>query len=191
MKKINRKQMVATAILVFGIAAAGLGAAYAADNGNGNPMSGVVSAIAKKFNLNEADVQAVFDEQRSKMEVQREQNRQQNQARHQTEFESRLAGLVSAGKLTQAQADAIKAKHSELQSWRDEQMAALKNKTGQERKTAVETLRQEQKEKIDALKRWAAGQGISEEYLPLCGMGGEGRGMGHGRGAGFGGLKSE
>ncbi len=59
-------------------------------------MSSLVSAIAKKFNLKTADVQAVFDEQHKSMDATRT-----------TEVKSKLTQLVSDGKLTQSQANAI------------------------------------------------------------------------------------
>lgn len=179
MKKISRKQMVATAILIFGIAAAGLGASAAETNGNGNPINGLVKAIAQKFNLNEAEVQAVFDQQRT-----------QGEANRQTKFEAKLNGLVAAGKLTQAQADLIKTKRTELEtqmqaqreSWRAE-TESLKDKTQSERKAAMEAQKTKMEAVRAALEQWAKDNNIPEEYLPMCGAGGL---AGHGRGGRFG-----
>ena len=52
MKNIKRKYIIATAILIFSVAAMGVGAVYAADAAAGktDPMSGLVNAIAQKFN---------------------------------------------------------------------------------------------------------------------------------------------
>jgi len=183
--------MVATAVLIFTVACAGVGAAYAAESGGkSNPMGDLVAAISQKFNLPQAEVQKVFDEQRTRMQTLHEKNRQQNQAERRQEFESRLSALVSSGKLTQVQADAIKARESELRTWREAQMAALENKTGQDRKTAMEALREAQKTKMEELKQWAKSNGIDQNYLPLCGMVTEGRGIGR-RGGGFGGPEAK
>jgi len=187
--------MVAIAIMVFGVACAGLSAAYAAtDSGKSDPMSGLVSAIAQKFNLSEADVQTVFDEQRTKMEAEQEANRAQMEAEHQAKFETKLSELVTAGKLTQAQANAIKAKKAELQAkmesakqTRRTQMQNMKNMTQEQRKAAMEARKTEMETQRTALQQWAKDNGISEEYMYLVNMGG-GLGMGgHGRGGGFGG----
>ena len=184
--KLSRKNIVVAAIMIFCAATvAGVGAVYADEIvGKGNPMSGLVSAIAQKFNLNEADVQAVFDQQREQMQAQREQNRGQMETKRQERFEARLGELVSSGKLTQSQANAIKDKKAELEAQMEATKPDFKNMTQEERKTAMK----EQKTKMEvervALKQWASNNGIAEEYLPMTGMGF--MAAGHGRGGGFG-----
>jgi hypothetical protein len=189
MKKISRKQMVAAAIMIFCAACAGFGAVYADETtGKNNPMSGLVSAIASKFNLNQADVQAVFDEQKSKMKADRQVKMAEMETKRRAEFVTRLSGLVTAGKLTQAQADAIKAKRTELQAQREADkpgMESMKNMTEAERQTAMEARKTKMEAERTALKQWAADNGISEEYIMMAGE--MGMGGGHGRGGGFGG----
>jgi hypothetical protein len=65
-------------------------------------------------------------------------------------------------------------------------MENMKNMTKEQRQAAMETKKAEMEAQRTALKQWAADNGISEEYLPMCGLGG-GLGMGRGRGGEFGG----
>jgi hypothetical protein len=185
MKKLQRKQIVAVAIMIFCAACAGAGAVYA----NDSAMRGkdIAAAIAQKFNLDEAQVQAVFDRQRDKMQA----NREEMETKRQEQFESRLDKLVSEGKLTEAQAAAIKAKKAELETAREanknESGTEFKNMTEEERKAAMEERKTKMEAQREALKQWAQDNGISEEYLPMVGMGFAGGG--HGRGGGFGGSE--
>ncbi len=145
--------MVATAIAI-GIAGVGVGGVYAATSASNtsNPMSTLVHAIAQKFNLNESDVQQVFDDQHGQMEAQ-----------HTAMFADHLAQAVTEGKLTQAQADLITAKKAELEAKRD----SLKDATPTERQAAL-------KDGITSLRQWAKDNNIPLNYLMQ--MGGMGRG---------------
>ena len=116
-------------------------------------MNGLISAIAAKFNLNTNDVQQVFDEQRTKMEVLRQQN-----------FADRLVSDVAGGKLIQAQADAITTKQAKMQTLRTE----MQGKTAEEKRTAL-------KAQMDDLKQWAKDNNIPQEYLMMGGRGFSGR----------------
>jgi hypothetical protein len=68
----------------------------AQDSAGGNSL---VAAIASKFNLNQADVQAVFDEERSKHE-----------AEMKAQMEAKVTQAVTDGKITEAQKKAIQEK---------------------------------------------------------------------------------
>jgi len=150
-----------------------------------NPMSGLVAVIAQKFNLNVSDVQAVFDEQKTKMGAERETNKADMQAEMQQKFADELKQAVTDGKLTQAQADLILAKKAELDAQKPSINVAPKDrtqtsKTKEEMESEMKTRQAEMKAKQDALKQWATDNGIPEEYLRLLGgecMGGHG---GHG-----------
>lgn len=168
MKRINKA--LAIAGVTASVAAAGLigmGAASAATTSSTttNPMSSLVTAIAKKFNLKTSDVQAVFDEQHATTEASREAALKTTQAQ-----------LVTDGKLTQAQSDAITAKRAELQKQRDADRASdtSSTKTDAERKTEMETRK-------TALNTWLKEQGIDTQYAYLVMGGGRGHGPG-GRG---------
>lgn len=146
--------MVVVAAVSLCIVGATIGAASAAtDAVKTDPMSGLVAAVASKFNLNTTDVQAVFDEQKAKMNVERATGRQQR-------FADRLTKAVADGKLTQAQADLITAKKSELEAAR----ASLETKTPAERRAAMEA-------QATALKQWAADNNIPDGYLSCQGPG--------------------
>lgn len=157
MKKSLVTAGVAAMVAVTGLT--GLGMASAATQNNGShPMSGLVSAIAKKFNLKESDVQSVFDANRAEMKAKRD-----------NEVKTELATLVKDGKLTQAQADAITAKRAELQKIREANRASMDSKTDAERKAAMDAER-------TALDKWFSDNGISTDYRYLVFGGGRGHG---------------
>jgi hypothetical protein len=146
---------------VIGLASVGLVSAQTAGTGQSN----LITKIAQKFNLKEADVKSVFDEQRTA-----------NQAAHQADEKAQLDQAVKDGKLTQAQEDLIVAKQTEMKTFID----SLSGKTPTERKTAMDTKRVE-------LDKWAADNNIPQQYLR---MGGHGHGMG-GRGGKMGGRGND
>ncbi len=105
--RYHRRLLAAGAVIAsLGIASLGVGTVLAAQSSDQNPVSGLVAAIAEKFNLKEADVQAVIDEQAAAQEDQREAEL--------------LANDVSAGKLTQTQADAILAERKQIRQWAED-----------------------------------------------------------------------
>ena len=121
--------IIASSIAALGVTGLAGGAVFATANSTSgtDPMSGLVSAIATKFNLKKDDVQKVFDEQRTQMETQREQ-----------EVKDQVAQLVKDGKLTQAQADKINAKRAELVKEREANRTSEQNLTDAQRKTRME-----------------------------------------------------
>lgn len=132
-----------------------------------NPMSSLISAIAQKFNLNVSDVQKLFDEQHTQMESQRGTEQS-------ARITERLTQAVTQGKLTQSQADLLKAKQEELRVFHE----SLKGKTREECKAAMD-------KKIAELKEWAKANNIPDEFANFGPMG---RGPG-GRGRGPGGMR--
>jgi len=185
MKKLQRKQIVAAAVMVFCAACAGVGAVYA----NDSVMRGkdIAAAIAQKFNLDEVQVQAVFDQQRGQWQEQRQNKAEEMKVNRQQKFADNLAKLVSEGKIIQAQANAINAKRAELEAKIVASANAakpdLRNMTADERKAAMEARKAQMEDEREALKQWASVNGIPEEYVPMAGL----MGGGHGRGGGFGG----
>lgn len=156
---------------LVGLVSVGTGvlAAQTATNGPGPNgfMADIASAIAQKFNLNASDVQSVIDGQM-------EQHQAQMQEQRQLSFESRLAQAVANGKLTQAQADAIKAQKASVQA----QIEALKDKTPEERQAVMKLI-------MEAQKQWAKDNNIPQGYM-LFGFGGVGMHKGEGMGRGMG-----
>lgn len=105
MKKQFITAGIATAVGVTGLVGVGVANAETSANGAGaHPMSSLVEAISSKFNLDKTKVQAVFDEQHTKMEAQRTED-----------VKSKLSQLVKDNKLTQDQMDKIVAKRAELE----------------------------------------------------------------------------
>lgn len=188
--KLSRENIVAAAVMVFCAAVAVWGgAAYAGEiAAKENPMSGLAAAIASKFNLSESAVQAVFDEQMQARREKMEANRKEMETRRREQFEDRLNKLAAEGKLTEAQAAAIKNKKAEMEAQMMAQAGAkfdFKSMTVEERKAAMEKQKTEMEARRAALEQWAADNGIAEEYLPMVGAGFAGGG--HGRGGGLGG----
>lgn len=110
-------------------------------------MSNLVSAIAQKFNLDESQVQAVFDEQITK-------DRAEMETRMKEEFATRLKNAVSEGTLTQTQADLITAKKAEL----DAKFEAQKTSGTKPTKEEIDAQMQE-------LKTWAEQNNIPKEFM--------------------------
>ncbi len=146
MKKQLVAAGIATAIGVTSITGIHVANAATTEKSDG-PMSGLVDAIAAKFSLDKSEVQAVFDEQKAKMQAERE-----------AAVKDEVAKLVTEGKLTQDQADAINAKRAELRTEREEGKEARSDQTREERKSEMKTKRAE-------LQAWAEEQGIDDEYL--------------------------
>ena len=163
MKIPSKSKMIAAAVLAVGLAVGGGAAVHAATSSNTNPMSGLVNAIAQRFNLNPSDVQQVVDQQRSQMQAQRQQQFEQN-------LTNRVNQAVTGGKLTQAQADLILAKLKEVEAFK----ATLIGKTPQQRQAAMQT-------EIASLKQWATTNNIPVQYL-MFGAGHMHGGMGWHRG---------
>ncbi len=164
--QLKKSLLVAGAVTTVGLTGlAGVGVASAATqaSSSADPMSSLVDKLANKFNLNKADVQSVFDEERQARETEREQ-----------QFTAKIDQLVSEGKLTSGQKDAIIAKRAEIKKDMDANRDSMKDKTATERKAAMDQKRTE-------LEEWAKDNGIDTQYLPLLmggGHGGPGRMMG-------------
>lgn len=144
MNKGKKSLLALGAVAAFGVSAWGVQTTFAASPaaGKNGHMAGLVEAIATKFHLNPEEVQSVIDAERQKAE-----------AAHQADFKSRLADAVTAGKLTQAQADAIIAKQAEEKVF----FESLKDKTEAERQAAL-------KEHMTALKAWVDNNKIPRDF---------------------------
>lgn len=133
----------------------------AAASSGTNPMSSLVEKIASKFNLNQDDVAAVFDEARSEREAEMKQERS-----------DRISQAVTDGSLTQEQADYITAALAEIDSLRGDGNPEDEN----------DTTREQIRTKMDTLRTWAEQQNL--ELRNIIG----GPGHGHGGPGGFGGF---
>lgn len=164
MKKYLAAAAVAGTVGLAGLSTAGIVAAQSGSGDNDGPMSGLVTALAEKFNLDQTEVQQVFDDERTARQAERE-----------TEVSEKLAELVSEGKLTQEQSDAISEKRTELQAEREEARDNEESLTREERQERRAAHR-------DDLETWASENDISSEYLRYV-LGGHGS---HHEGYGFG-----
>ncbi len=117
----------------------------------------LVKAIAQKFNLDQAQVQSVFD-----------QHKDERQKEMKQRVEDRLAQAVKDGKITEDQKTKILAKIAELKTKHDSD--EFKNMTFDEKKTAM-------KKAHDDLQTWAKEQGIDTSYF-MIGFGGHHGGWG-------------
>ena len=162
---MNKKYLLYVLTPVLAVAVTG--GVVLADNKDttSNSMSNLVSAIAQKFNLNPVDVQTVVNENFK-------QNMQERQAEMLTKLTERVNKEVLNGKLTQAQADLIIAKHTEMQNF-------MKNQEGK----TMEEIQASKKSQMDSLKQWAKDNNIPEQYAQFGGLGKFGPGKGQGMGA--------
>ncbi len=158
--KAKKTLLAASAIAVLGLSAftaLRASSTYAAAN-----SSNLIDHFAERFNLNRDEVQSVFDEHRSAQ-----------RAEHEQVMQDHLAQAVTDGKITQAQADLLLVKHTEMQTF----MASLTDQTPEERREAMQTKR-------DEMRQWAQENNIPLQNLPL-GMPGRHGQMGGQMGTGF------
>lgn len=141
------KKLIAP-IVVGAIGLAGLGAMTASAASNPTSYPPIVQKIAQKFGLKEADVEAVFD-----------QNKADHQAAHQTLIKSKLDQAVKDGKITAAQEQAILSKLPDLQKQQEADKTNFKNMTPAHRQAAM------QKERQD-LTDWAKQNNIDLKTIP-------------------------
>lgn len=145
------------------LAGAGIGVSYAATTADtSGPMNNLVTAIASKFNLDQSEVQQVFDDT---MKSQRDAMK----AEQQQAAADRLAQAVTDGKLTQEQSDKITAKQAELEAERESitppDRAEMSNLSDEERQAKHEEMKATMDAKQDELKQWAEENDVPEEYL--------------------------
>jgi len=152
MSKFTKPWMIAGVTAAAGLTLLGATAIHAAASTTTNgPMSGLVQAIATKFNLKTSDVQAVVDAQKAQIHTQ-----------HAADFKTRLDQAVKDGKLTQAQEDLIVAKEADEKTF----MESLQSMSETDRKAALQT-------QMADLKKWATNNNIPTQYVPF-GPGGHG-----------------
>ena len=134
-------------VTILGLGILGSSSVLANETGNTNHMSSLAQKIAEKFGLNQADVQAVFDEAHEERNVQ-----------VQEEFESRLTQYVTDGKITAEQKQLILQKRAELDAKREADRESMQNLTEDERRTKMT-------EEKTALETWTKENGIDIQYL--------------------------
>ncbi len=155
---MNKKQLIATtaAILVTGSL---LGARLTFAQESGNPMSTLVAKIAQKFDVDQAEVQSVFDE----FQTEREQARQ-------AETEAKLTQAVTDGTITESQKQAILSKIEEMHVNRPDPSTATQL-TDAERQAEREARKTE-------MDTWLKENGLTMETFHKVTDMGRGKGMG-------------
>ena len=109
---IKKTLLVVGAVTSVGLAGlATVNSVSAATDSNGQSLA---YEIAQKFNLNEDEVQAVFDEEQATRE-----------AEHKAEMSERLQEAVDSGDITSDQKALIENKQAELQKVRESERDAL------------------------------------------------------------------
>ena len=116
-------------------------------------MDAIIQKLVSRFNLNEADVKAVFDEQHAEME-------QQMQAK----MEADLTQAVTDGKLTEDQKQKIIAKRAELRASHEDKFVTFKE--GEEpTQEQISAMKAEHEQELADLKQWAQDNDVPFEYL--------------------------
>lgn len=157
---VRKSLLTAGAITAIGLATVGYGVSVSADTNDSNSLP---SKIAQKFNLNQDEVQKVFDEH--KEEIHQE---------HQQELNTKLDEYVSSGKITAEQKTLIQNKLEELHTQRESNKDEFENLSKDERKSKME-------EKKSELETWAEQNGLDKELLEeIMHSGRHGKGHGHG-----------
>lgn len=169
MKK-STKILVPTLVLGVLAGAGALGVKSANANWfgfrGGENKDSLIQRLVEKFNLNQGEVETTFEEHRDQMQEERK-----------AQQEERLSDLVSEGKLTEDQKNALIAKMEENQAEREQNREEFQNMTREERQA-------ERQEHRDEMDQWFEEQGIDKNVLGGRGeMGGGHRGHG-GRGMG-------
>jgi hypothetical protein len=154
-KKMNKKIILCT-VTVVAAGALTLGVASVNAQTNTSPMSGLVAAIAQKFGLDQAKVQATVDDYKKS-------HKNEMHANMQAHLEDRLSALVKNGKITEAQKTAIINELNTLKT----KYPMTAGMTKQQRMQAMQNMQNE-------FKSWATSQGINTDLLP--GLGGFKRG---------------
>lgn len=146
-KKISKIVLFA-AVTILGTAVLGVNIVKADESSDRH--STIISKLVAKFGLNQADVEAVFEEERG-----------ERQAQMQVKKTERLNQLVADGKLTEDQKNLLITKQEEMKG----QFEGMRDLSPEERKAQMEAHR-------DEMHNWAEANGIDLEAIgPLGGFG--------------------
>lgn len=162
---ISRKTVAlgAVALTIVGTTAFVSTSAFAQSTDGQTTM---IQKLAQKLGVPEDKVKVAFDELHSERHTEMKKN-----------METRLSELVSQGKLTEAQKQAILAKMEELKTEHQNLKTEMQNMTPEQRMQRMEQERTE-------LENWAKSQGIDPSLLPMMKFKMH-RGMGEGQGDKF------
>lgn len=141
-----KTKTIVTLVIILGVLSlvSVLGINSVQANGEGN-YPPIVQRLVERFNLDQGEVEQVFDEAR-----------EQRRAEMQNRFQERLDQAVTDGQITEEQKQAISAKKAEMQANREE----MKDLSFEEIKELRETHRQE-------MEAWAEENGIDLTIMPM------------------------
>lgn len=162
---MNRRNIIVPVLAVVTAGAVALGASQVSAQETTDGYPSIVAKIAERFNLNQDDVKAVFDEEKTEM-------MEEMKARN----EERLAEAVAAGEITEEQKQLILDKQAELHAKRQSERADMQSLTEEERKAAMQAKRDEMDSRRTELETWAQENGIDMKYLMMGGRRGHGFG---------------
>ena len=140
------KRKIFFPVLAVAIIAAGLMSTNLVSAQDGTGANSLVAAIAAKFNLNQGDVQAVFDEERNKHHTQMKQ-----------QMEQKLTQAVTEGKITETQKQAIITHFTEMKGQKIEK-GQFKEMTDDE----IKAFKESKKAEMD---KWLSDNGLTQEVL--------------------------
>lgn len=116
-----------------------------AQSNKSDRQSELVSRLSTELNVDSSAVQSVFDE-----------IKQEKMAEREAKMEEHMSTLVAEGKITQEQADALKAKKEEMQTARE----ALRDQD-----LTREEIHKQMEQTLEEFKTWAESQGIDLEAI--------------------------
>ncbi len=154
------KRMIFVSALAISIIGAGIYGTRNVFAHDSTVQSTLVQSIAQKFNLKTEEVQAVFDQEKSKREQEME-----------AKYQQMLTDAVTNGELTEEKKQLILKKHQEIVTSRESEKATFDSLSEAEKRTAMKTKKTE-------LQTWAKDNEVDLKYL----AGGRGRFGRHMRG---------
>jgi len=144
---MDKKFILPVLIGAVGLTFAGGAAAHAQTASTTTQYPSIVQEIASKFNLTTADVQSVFD-----------QNRTEMQAQMKAKSAAALDQAVTDGKITADQKQQILDERQKLEDKQKANMANFKSLTADQRRAAMEATKAE-------VSAWTKQTGIDAKYL--------------------------
>jgi coenzyme F420-reducing hydrogenase alpha subunit len=148
-------------LVLVGSTVAGVGYVSAQDSGGSSSGLNIIQRLAQKFNLNEADVKAVFDEEM-----------QEHHAQMKANLEEKLTQAVKDGKINETQKQAIITKFGEIK--------VKKIEPGEFKELSKEEIQKMHEQRKTELENWAKENGLTVEALnELIGGGPHKVGAGH------------
>ena len=147
--------VTAVALAVAGVGFFGISQSFAQDAAESDT---IVQKMVARFNLNQADVQKVFDEHRSG-----------KIAKYRAGMEEHLSRLVTEGKLTEEQKKLLSDKMNQMHESKRTQKERFKNLTPVQKREQMDSKRQE-------FDLWLKQNGIDPSVIgPMDGMKGHKR----------------